>query len=132
MSHLAIFSDRGAIEKIFCCQKTVEIRFSQKRIVPYKSAMKDDIVYLKIAGGEILGKVIIDNVLYFDNLNRKKIREICANYQTELAMPKSFWYHKDNSKFGTLIFLKTPSRFLSSLKFSKHDQRGWVVLENDL
>lgn len=91
MNHLAIFSDRDTIEKIFCCRKTAESRFSQKKIAPYKKVMKDDVIYSKLSGGEILGKVIVDNVLYFDNLDKEKIKEICLNYQAELAMGKNFW-----------------------------------------
>lgn len=132
MNHLAIFSDRGTIEKIFNCQKTVESRFSQKRIAPYKKIMKDDTIYLKLAGEKILGKVVVDNVLYFDNLEKKRIRQICTNYQKELAMEKNFWYSKNLAKHASLIFLKNPSRFLAPLKFIKRDKRGWVVLENDL
>lgn len=126
--HLVIF--RGdAIEKILKGEKTIEVRLSQKSIVPFMAVSRGDEIYMKEAGKKILGKFIVDNVLYFENLDKKQIGEIKRKYNKKAVLDKEFWQSKKNARFATVIFIKKPRRFLSPLKYKKSDLRGWVVLE---
>lgn len=125
--HLAIFIGT-AIEDILHGKKTMESRFSLRRVLPYGSVAKDDIILLKKSGGDIIGKVMVDNVLYYDNLTPGSIAVFRKEYQEELSVDDSFWLLKAKSRYGTLIFLKDPERFLAPIKFQKHDRRPWVLL----
>ena len=126
--HLAIFVG-NAIEDILSGKKTMEGRFSLHKIIPYEEVAKDDLIFLKRSGGDILGKVLVDNVLYYDNLRPESIAILRKEYAKELSVDDNFWQSKAKSRFATLIFLKKPERFLTPLKFKKRDRRPWVVIE---
>ena len=130
MRHLAIFIG-DIIDKILQDQKTVEARFSISKIPPYGCVMKGDEIYLKQSGGLVIGKAIVDNVLYYENLDGEAIGKIRQEYNNDLCVDDGFWKAKSRSKYVTLIFLKNPERFLAPMRFSKHDRRPWVVLKND-
>ncbi|MCX6810699.1 MAG: hypothetical protein NTY30_03160 [Candidatus Berkelbacteria bacterium] len=126
--HIAIFIGT-AIEDIFSCKKTIESRFSQSRVLPYGEVAKDDIILLKKSGGDILGQVIVDNVLYYDNLKSAMVIFLRQQYGKELVVSDKFWHAKKNSKFATIIFLKKPERFVFPLQFKKRDRRPWLLVD---
>jgi hypothetical protein len=126
--HLAIFVG-SAIDDIISGRKTIESRFSLSRILPYAQIAKDDVILLKKSGGDVIGKVLADNVLYYDNLTPESIAILRKEYNRELCASDNFWFTKSKSRFGTLIFLKNPERFLVPIKIHKTDRRPWVVLE---
>jgi predicted transcriptional regulator len=128
--HLAVFL-RGFAKKILEEEKTVELRFSQNQILPYKAITKDDIIFLKNSGGKIIGKVTVDNVLYYQNLSKGQIFKIKQEYGQAACMDDNFWAKKINSRFVSIILLKNPVKFLAPLLFKKHDRRPWVILEDE-
>lgn len=130
MKHLAIFVD-DYIEKIFRGEKTIEARLSKDKIAPYCQVIKGDEVFLKPAGKNILGKFTVDNVLYYQGLTGEIIGKLRKEYNQEICADHAFWQAKAEAKYATLIFIAKPERFLTPIKHSKHDRRGWVALEND-
>jgi len=126
--HIAIFIG-PAIENILSGKRTMESRFSLGKIIPYGAVAKDDIIFLKKSGGDILGKAIVDNVLYYDHLRPESIAILRKEYSKELCVSDEFWQLKAKSKFATLIFLKKPERFLVPLKYKKKDRRPWVIIK---
>jgi len=128
--HLAVFV-KGAAEKILSGVKTVEVRLSLHEVLPYKEVTKDDIVFLKISGGKIIGRVSVDNVLYYENLDKETVLNIQKEYADEVSMDESFWQNKYFAKFATIIFLKKPVKFLAPLVFRKHDRRPWVIINEE-
>lgn len=128
--HLAVFL-KGMAEKILSCEKHVEIRLSQSRIAPYGAVSKDDLIYLKISGGKIIGEAAVDNSLYYDNLDKKTLAKIREQYFQAVKMEEKFWSSHNNAHFVTILFLKNPKKFLTSLTFQKHDRRAWVVMEEE-
>lgn len=130
MKHLAIFID-DYIEKIFKGEKTIEARFSQDKIAPYCLVKKGDEVYLKQSSKNIIGRFIVDNVLYYQGLTGETIGKLRKEYNNEICANDAFWQSKANAKYGTLIFISQPERFLTPIRHTKHDRRAWLVLEND-
>jgi len=129
--HIAIFVGR-TIDDIFSGKKTVESRLSLNRVLPYGEVAKDDTILLKKSAGDILGQVIADNVLYYDNLKPAQIEVLKKEYSASIAVSEAFWQSKKNSKFATLIFLKKPKRFAFPLKFKKKDRRPWLVIDKKM
>lgn len=127
MRHLAIFVG-DAIEKILRGEKTVEGRFSESRIPPFGLVQRGDEILLKNAGGPILGRVIVDNVLYFENLTGEMIGKFRREYGPDLAVDDDFWRAKAKNRYATLIFLVKPERFIAPLPWAKRDRRSWIVL----
>ena len=126
--HLAIFL-KGVAEKVLKGEKSVEIRLSQNRIAPYLEVQKDDEIYLKNSGGRIIGKITVDNCLYYEHLSPAIIQDLRKTYFNKAAMNKEFWQKKSKAHFATIIFLKNPTKFLTPVAFKKHDRRPWVVME---
>ena len=125
--HLAIFIG-NSIEKILQGEKVVEARFSISKILPYESVMKDDEIYLKQSGGLVLGKVKVDNVLYYEGLDAESIGKLRREYQNDLLVDDKFWQEHANSKYATIVFLKDPEKFIAPLRIAKHDRRSWIVM----
>ena len=126
--HIAIFVGT-AIDDILSGKKTIESRFSISRVLPYGEVSKDDIIFLKKSGGDIIGQAIADNVLYYDNLTKNSVEILKKEYADQILATNSYWESKKNSKFGTLIFLKKPKRFAFSVKFKKKDRRPWILTD---
>ncbi|MBI2263139.1 hypothetical protein HY373_02085 [Candidatus Berkelbacteria bacterium] len=124
--HYAIFVG-NAIEKILKSEKTLEGRFTQDKIPPYGCLAKGDVIFLKQAGGLVVGKVEVDNVLFFNDLDGEKIGRLRKEYSDDLGVSEDFWIVKQNARFASIIFLKNPQRFLTPLRLKKKDRRPWVV-----
>ena len=129
MRHLAIFVD-DYIEKILKREKTVEGRFSLNKIVPFSAIKKDDEILLKQSGGDVIGKVRVENVLFYENLDAEMIGKLRKEYDLEMCVDSKWWQSKANSRYASLIFLKKPTRFLAPIKHHKKDRRSWVILED--
>lgn len=124
--HLAIFSKAEQIRRILEGKTSIEVRLTQGRIPPYGSIAKHDKVFLKAAGGLILGEVEVDNVLFFDNLDGETLGKLRRQYSQELGLEDGFWLKV--ARFATVIFLKKPKRYITPMKFRKHDRRPWVLI----
>ncbi len=134
MKHIAILSD-SAIKQIFSGKKTIETRFSQKRIIPYGTVNIGDLVYLKPPGKDLVGQFIVKKVIYIEGLEASDWDNIKKAYGKKLTLgsleqdDKFFKIH-ENAKFATIIFISNVEQFIvSPIKFTKKDLRGWVILK---
>lgn len=126
-THLAIFSP-DLMLKILSGGKRIDVRLSQNAIVPYMAIQKGDKILIKKSGGKVYGELIVKNVFFYDNLNKKRITKIKRKYNRQVRADEAFWANKMNSKYATVIFLKSVKRYLSPVKYTKHDRRPWVVI----
>jgi predicted transcriptional regulator len=129
--HLAIFLKQSSVEKILSNEKTMEARFSLEKVLPYGVIKKGDEIFLKESGGLILGKVTVDNVLFYEGLEPETVGKIRREYHQELVVDDGFWQKKANAKYVSLIFLKNPRRFITPMKMKKKDRRPWVIWEEE-
>lgn len=129
MQHLAVFT-KGVIDQILAGQKTIESRFSKFQFAPYKRVRRGDEIFMKESGGKVLGKFLAANVLFFSELNPKKLGDLRREYEAELKVDKSFWQNKKDAKYATLIFVSQPVPLANPLVLDKHDKRAWVVLSD--
>jgi len=127
--HLAIFV-KGVAEKILNSEKRVEIRLSKNRILPYLEIVKNDEILLKKSGGGVIGKVFVENVLFYDHLTAKMVQALRDVHHEEAAMEDAFWKSKLTAKFATVIFLKNPQKFITSVVFKKNDRRAWLIIKD--
>ncbi len=129
MQHLAVFT-KGVIDQILSGQKTIESRFSKFQFAPYKKVKRGDEIFMKESGGKVKGKFLADNVLFFSDLNPKKLGGLRREYDEEIRADKSFWQDKKDAQYATLIFIKNPVPLANPLVLEKHDKRAWVVLSD--
>lgn len=124
--HLAVFVG-DAIEKILHGEKVVEGRFSEHRILPFGQIARGDEIYLKQASGPVIGRAYVDNVLFFEALTGEMIGKLRREYQSDMAVGDQFWRDKGKARYGTLIFLVRPQRFVAPLLLKKRDRRSWML-----
>lgn len=131
--HLAIFSQNAALQ-IFSGEKTIESRFSIKKIAPFGQIAVGDLVYIKPSGKDILGQFRVKKVISFEGIDSQDWQVIKEKYGKYLSLGSKkeddefFRAHK-GAKFGTIIFIGQVDKFITSpIKIKKNDQRGWMVL----
>jgi ASC-1-like (ASCH) protein len=122
MEHIAIM-DEITINKILTGQKIIESRFSKNKIAPFNNIKKGEIVFLKKSGGDVLAYFEVDNVVFFEDLDKEKVKNIKEKYSECINAPLDFWISKMDSKYATLIFIKNPQKieqFVLLKKIVKH------------
>lgn len=123
--HLAIFS-QPIIKQIFKGKKTVETRFSKKRIAPFGAVSIGDIVYIKPPGEEVVGQFSVKKVIFFDGLDKNDWQFIKKQFGKQAFLPDG---HQD-ARFATIILMDNIEQFITNpLKVEKKDLRGWMVLD---
>ena len=128
--HLAVFLKSKEVEEILSGKRQVELRLSESRILPYGQIQKDDEIYLKVSGEKILGKVEVENVLFYDRLSEAMLKNLKREYFETLRLDEKFWQDKVKSSYASIIFLKKPKKFLAPVIYQKHDRRPWIIMEN--
>lgn len=119
--HLAILN-KEEIKEIFSGEKTIDGRFSKKRISPFGQISKGDLVYMKPPGEDIVGQFKVKKVIYIEGIDGDDWDMLEEKFK--ISREK-----KENLKFLTLIFLNEVEQFITSpIKITKKDLRGWVVL----
>ena len=114
--HLAIMVE-PYLSMIFSRDKTIESRFSQKKIKPYGNVFTNDIVVLKKSGGAICG---IFNV-------SDEILNIKNEYNDKIKANESFWDIKSNSKYATLMFVSKVFKLDKPISVSFKNRQSWIT-----
>lgn len=126
---------KPTIEAILSGKKTVETRFSKHKILPFEAISVGDIVYMKPPGEDIIGQFRVKKVFFYGGLTREDVKKIFSDYGKGIntgdsKMDSQYQKEKEESYFGTLIFISESERFITSpIKVKKSDLRGWVVLD---
>lgn len=132
--HLAIFS-AGFAELVLAGKKTIDTRFSLKRIPPFGRVSPGDVVYIKPVGRDIRGRFLVKKVIYFEGLDDGDLSLIDRLYGGRIlpgaGEERSKFFERNASKnFASLIFIDRVEQFLTApVKVDKKDRRGWVVLD---
>lgn len=124
--HLGVFAE-PYLTLMLDGQKTIESRFSKKRVAPFNQITKDDIVFIKKSSGNVLGYLTIKEVIFFD-LNITQIDDIRKRYGKRLCVTESFWDQKKDSHYATLIIIDEVIR-LDPFKINKKGMQTWIVLK---
>lgn len=133
--HLAIFQPQ-VIDEIISGRKTVETRFSLKKIPPFGQISTGDIVYLKPSGKPVLGQFLVKKVIFFENLNNDDWALIKNHYGDKLSLgteeaDKRYFKDHQEAKYGTIIFIDQVEQFITSpITYKKNDRRSWLVLDD--
>ena len=124
--HLAVLVE-PYLRYILEGKKTVESRFSERRIAPYGNVQRHDVILLKRSGGPILGLCQVSNRWYYQ-LDPKSWNEIRTEFSQMLcAQDPEFWRQRERAEFATLMSLRNVLK-IRPINYSKNDRRGWVVL----
>ena len=121
--HIAIMSE-PFLSFVLAGKKTVESRFSLKKIAPYSKAQPGDIVFMK--AGPIVACFTVAWVKTFD-MDEYPIAQIAKEYGEQICGDTAFWKRKSAKRFATLMGIQDV-RNLTPTKITKLDQRAWATL----
>ncbi len=123
--HLGIFKE-PYLSLMINGFKTIESRFSQKCLIPFKHISKKDIVMIKSSSGPVIGYFTIKDIKFF-SLKETNINDIKLKYNKYLCLKEEFWQDKKNSNYATLIFVDK-IYLLNPFKISKKGMQSWIIL----
>lgn len=125
--HLAVLR-QPYLTFILTGQKTIESRFSTRRMPPYRRVESGDSIILKEASGPIRGIATVHKVVFLERpesgwhgLRRRYAAGLCATND-------DFWAERREKDYATLLFL-SKVRLVPSCLAAKRDRRAWVVLQ---
>jgi|SRR3989344_1085798 len=132
MDHIAILNKRWILEKIISGEKEVESRWYTQRRTPYKNIHKDDNIYFKESGCPIIAKARVEKTLFFEDLNKDKIKHILKEYGKQIGVDASYANKVCDKKFCTLIFLKDVTS-ITPFNINKKGygmMSAWITVQN--
>lgn len=122
--HLGIFT-QDYLTYMLEGKKTIESRFSKNKIAPYEKITKDDIVFVKKSGGNVIAYFTIKEVLFFD-LKETPIEQIKEKYNKDLCLDDTFWENKKACRFATLIFIDQLIK-VKPFSINKKGMQTWIT-----
>lgn len=134
--HLAILS-RNAIKAIISGEKTIEARFSQKKIPPFGLVSVGDIVYMKPPGEDLIGQFIVTKILFLEGIETSDWVWIKERFSNELSLgsaseAKSYFKEHQEAKYVSIMTIGKVEQFITSpIKIIKKDLRGWLVIDEE-
>lgn len=126
--HLAIFRE-PYLSLLLSREKTLESRFSKNRIGPFNRVRKGDLVVVKKSGGLVVGFFVAGEVKYFDNVDRRLLKEIelahgeaiCSSYDS------NFWLDREVSNYISLVEVREIMEVVP-FRIDKRDRSGWSIV----
>jgi len=107
MEHLAILSkNRRILDKILSGEKTIESRWYKFRKTPYKNISKGDTIYFKESGCPVTAKAKVAGTIFFDNLDKSKIKQILGTYGKQIGIDSHHASEYSEKNFCTLILIE--------------------------
>lgn len=126
--HLGIFVE-PYLQYILDGRKTIESRFSTRRLAPYQHVAPGDVLLLKQTAGPIVGLCQIAHV-WFYQLDPHSWHVIRTSFAQALcAQDPEFWADRAHASFATLMRIQC-IQAIPPITFQKRDRRGWVVLRS--
>lgn len=111
-------------------RKTMESRFSQNRIAPYKRVNPSDLVVVKKTAGPVVASFIVTSV-EFVVLTPQELLRLKTNYSSAICGNEAFWAERREKNFATLIGVGEVQEH-APREIVKPDRRGWLVLRQSL
>lgn len=123
--HIALMVE-PYLSLILSGEKTIESRFSTKKIIPFNNISKGDIVILKKSGGGLAAVFEAGDVHFIQIESETDFEEIKENYGNALCLEDEFWDIKRTAKYVTLINI-THMQAISSIVIKKTNRQSWLT-----
>jgi dephospho-CoA kinase/ASC-1-like (ASCH) protein len=123
--HLAIMIE-PYLSFVMKGKKTIESRFSQRRISPFMQVSKGDVIMLKKSGGTIVGVFEATKIHYFEPHVESDIVAIKEMYNNRLCCSEEFWNNKKTSHYASLIEIENLMELMpTSIAFK--NRQAWLI-----
>ena len=123
--HLALMVE-PYLSRILDGEKTIESRFSTKRINPYDKISSGDIVVLKKSSGSVVAVFEVETAMFKQIKNDNDFEAIRKDYGKELCLNDEFWIRKKDAKYVTLIRI-SHLQTLSPVIINKANRQSWMT-----
>lgn len=124
--HLGVFIE-PFLRHILDGKKTIEARFSCRKVAPFACVEQGDVLLLKRTGGPIIALCEVLNVWSYQ-IHSESLSEIRRLFADAMcASDNDFWSARESTCYATLLRLGTVQP-ISPVSWEKRDRRGWVVL----
>lgn len=123
--HLALMVE-PYLSLILRGEKTIESRFSSKRIIPFNNISKGDIVILKKSGGGIVAVFEVEYAHFKKIECRKDFEEIKEKYGKELCLEEQFWERKKDANYVSLIKISHLQE-IPPIFIKKANRQSWLT-----
>lgn len=126
MKHIAIF--KGIFfDFVLSGKKTIESRWSNKKIAPFNKVSVGDTILIKKTGCNVVASAKVKGVKYY-NLTPALVEQIKLKYGKEICIDYfDDWEKYKNKKYCTLIWIEDVKK-INELKVQKSHGAGWIVL----
>lgn len=124
--HLAILRN-PYFSRILDGTKTVESRFSQRRVVPFGRVAAGDVVLLKESGKPIANYFVADWATS-QELGQGDLEQLKKEHAEAICADEEFWQSQQTARYATLVGIGEQG-VLATLRIYKADQRAWVVFD---
>lgn len=126
--HLAILRN-PYFDYILDGTKTVESRFSQRRVAPFGRIATGDVVLLKESGKPIANYFVADWATS-QELGQGDLDQLKNDHEEAICADEEFWRRQQAARYATLVGIGERG-VLAALRIYKADQRAWVVFDRD-
>ena len=127
MKHIAIFQE-PFYSFVINGKKSIESRWSNKKIAPFDKVKEGDILYIKKTGCNVTATAKVKLVKYFfltpeiaEDIKKVYGNEICTDYFDD-------WEKYKNKNYCTLIWLDNVKN-VDEFMVKKSNGAGWLVLK---
>ena len=126
--HLAIFIE-PFLQFILGGQKTLEARFSSRRIAPFGVVQAGDIVLLKQSGGPVRGAGLVGRVWQYASPLAGLEMFVIKHFGEALRLADCTFREASQPASHVTVIEFSSVRRLPPVRLRKADRRGWVVLQ---
>ena len=127
MKHIAILR-QPFFDMVLNGEKTIESRWSMKKVAPYQKVSVGDEILLKETGKDVTATATVKDVKYYE-LTPQKVEEIRVEFGKQIGTDKfEDWKSTLNKKFCTLIWLENVTT-IPPMKVPRSNGAGWIVMK---
>lgn len=133
MEHLAILSkNKKFLDKILSGEKTIESRWYKFKKAPFKSIKSGENIYFKESGNPVSMRAKVKDVVFFEDLNPQKIKQLLLKYHKEIGVDLSYFGYIKDKRYCSLIFLKDIEK-IKPFNINKKNygiMSAWITISN--
>jgi len=136
MNHLVVYKRKGLrrdyVQLMLDGEKTLDIKFSNRRVPPFNTLNKGDHMYIKESSGPVVGRCSISNFKYFDFQKDGDMLALLMEHGERIGIESEeeairLFEKRNGYRYMTLFELEEPIALPHPIRVEKHDMRVWVA-----
>lgn len=127
--HIAIFTE-PFLSHLLAGRKTIESRFSDRQIAPYKRVYRGDVIAVKKSSGPVLAHFIAGSTTWEDMCHPLAvgIPEVIHSMAPQLCADQTFLETALKKRYVTLITVTALTIYTEPIKIGRRGMAGWLCL----